>query len=83
MIPLKLENLLEGRDFMQVTIKMHECFELDHFATKSLLDSSDGVKTDGGIIGGLSGGLNGGRNGSNKTAFVNMLKNEPAITVSD
>jgi len=30
----------EGRDFMQVTIKMHEGFDLDHFATKTPSDEA-------------------------------------------
>ena len=64
---------------MQVTIKMHEGFDLDHFATKSSPDSSGELITDGVKDGGINGGINGG----NKTVVVNMLKNEPAITVSD
>ena len=33
--PTPIFETSEGRDFLQVTIKMHEGFDLDHFATKT------------------------------------------------
>ncbi|MDR2568714.1 MAG: putative DNA binding domain-containing protein [Oscillospiraceae bacterium] len=59
----------QGREYMQVTIKMHEGFDLDHFAAKS---SNEGNGD------GINEGINDGINRHN--LIMNTMKDNPAIT---
>ena len=59
----------QGRDYMQLTIKMHEGFDVDHFATKTSND-------DGGVKDGVKDGVN-----ENQSKIIVLMKENGRITI--
>jgi len=62
---------------MAVTIKMHEGFDIDHFASKTSLA---GEIANDGLNDGLNGGLNDGLN--LQAQIINQIRDNAGITVS-
>ena len=71
-----------GREYMQVTIKMHEGFDLDHFATKTSNDSLGEGLTDGisGVKGGVKNGVKDGVN-ENQSRIITLIQENNKITI--
>jgi len=66
----------QGREYMQVTIKMHEGFDLGHFATKTSKDDViNGVKDD--VINGVKDDVN-----KNQAKIIAIMKENNSVTIS-
>jgi ATP-dependent DNA helicase RecG len=63
----------QGREYMQVTIKMHEGFNIDHFATKTPGDDF-GVKD--GVINGMKDGVN-----ESQAKIIALIKKNSRVTI--
>ena len=64
---------------MQVTIKMHEGFDLDHFAAKSSTDNTDGVKANG-MKDGMKDSMKDGVN-ENQDKIIRLIVENNKITI--